>query len=730
MEQLLGVVAASAAVAAVVLLPGFGLTWLASLRPRRGSVPPADRPPERRDAALAAQARTGAAESLVLAIAWSAVVMAAVGGALLALGWFSSGTMAVVALIASASGVVPFLRWCGSLRTRVWAVLVAAALTIPWASLATRGGYPPAGGFQWYYWNLGRELDSVGAAPAWVLEFGERVRWLPDYVMFNVASEAYRGLTLGMDEAAAMAYWRVPVAFLGVAMTCLVLRLWLPRAAATVGAAAVAGTTFFITKFSTYKPEALAIVLGLAGVWLLVTALREERPRWILLAGALSGIGLGVHAIAATVTAMLMVAAAGVEWWSLPRDRRSVMAAALACGVVAALGVAVATGVTLQDRALVAADAANPRAAAGADPTYTFFRRVAGDFGPGEPRRLKSRLVSAVDPVWPGTRIAAMPWILIPPALALGLLLTIALARADLRRGGLTIAAFGALLLAGIAFFALAFDTYVPQYTGIARFGQYLPLVAGLAVGAVLAAWLAALSRRWRGYARWRFDAIVATASVLFAVALVLTQVSGSRAADEELAGLDRGLGDAGREALATIEARAGGDEAVLSNATTRGSVEFLGRRESPLEGRQPFIEEPAFLEAANAVLLEAHQFLEGATGTELLRRLGVRWVLIADDPTELGAQGSYGGSIRQFQARSDLIEAWRRGDVTLFRTAAAPQPLERIGPARTTRARLALSTAGLAALFLGFSLLLERLRHHGTQRAESAHRDPIARGH
>ena len=42
------------------------------------------------------------------------------------------------------------------------------------------------------------------------------------------------------------------------------------------------------------------------------------------------------------------------------------------------------------------------------------------------------------------------------------------------------IVAAGALVGAGIAFFALAFDTYVPRWTGLVRFGQYLPLLVGL----------------------------------------------------------------------------------------------------------------------------------------------------------------------------------------------------------------------------------------------------------
>ena len=54
--------------------------------------------------------------------------------------------------------------------------------------------------------------------------------------------------------------------------------------------------------------------------------------------------------------------------------------------------------------------------------------------------------------------------------------------------------------------------------------------------------------------------------------------------------------------------------DVVLSNALTTGTVESFTGLEDPLEGRQPLIEDPAFLAAANQLLLDAHDWFEDPT--------------------------------------------------------------------------------------------------------------------
>ncbi len=80
-----------------------------------------------------------------------------------------------------------------------------------------------------------------------------------------------------LPRADALAAFRVPVTMLGVLLLFAVLRLWVGRPAAFIGAALIAGTTFYLAKFDAYKPEALGIVLGLAALWLVVRGVRSGR---------------------------------------------------------------------------------------------------------------------------------------------------------------------------------------------------------------------------------------------------------------------------------------------------------------------------------------------------------------------------------------------------------------------------------------------------------------------
>ena len=746
--RLFDITVAMAAFGVLLVLPGFGLQWVLTRGRARserraghedpatapaapaGDGAPADRRANPGGTGTSGKAATtdDAAASLVLAIAWSVILVSAAGAVLLAFAIFSAEAVAVFALVAAAVGVLPFVRFCLALPRHALAAVPLGALTLPWVWLATRDGFRPASSFQWYYWNLGTQLDQAGGIPTFVAEFGDRVRWLPDYVLFNILSEGYGALAIGMSESAALSYWRVPAALFGVLMVYLVQRLWLGRAAAIGGTAVTSATTFYILKFNAYKAEPMAIALGLVAVWLVVQGIRGRRASWILLAGSVAGVSVGVHAIGATVTAMLLLAAGTVEWLTVRRCWKLSLAVVLVCGGVAAGAVVVATGVSLQGRAVVASDAARPGVVGGVDPTYTFFRRTAGGFEDAAPRGRGTRVRAAIDRPWPGVDVLeGRRGKAVIAVVALGLVLALVLGGAGLRKGVVSIGAFGGVLAAGMAFFAVSFDTYVPQHTGIARFGSYLPLVIGLAVGPSIEGFLLGL-RRVRVRPGPRLAAVVvAVFAVPWAIMTVMAplrseqRVNGGRVGPE-FGETDERLGPAADSAIATLLERAGPGDAVLSNASTRGTIEFLTGREAPLEGRQPFIEDRSFLLEVNDLLLDTHEYFLDPSQPALLERLDVRWLLVAGDPSALGANFSYSSEdtpVEEALGRSLVIErlarqpyletVWRGGGVALFRTRTPADAVVQVGEADERPLELMLSGAALALVLAGVGAVSRR---------------------
>ncbi len=756
--RLFDIAVAMAAFGVLLVLPGFGLQWvLARFRGRSAerdaaATPRDDATPRERDAAATrdtalsnpaagrdAPAPSDAATSLVLAIAWSVILVSAAGAVLLAFAIFSAEAVAVFALVAAAVGVLPFLRFGLRLPRHALAAVPLGALALPWVWLATRDGFRPASSFQWYYWNLGTQLDQAGGIPTFVAEFGDRVRWLPDYVLFNILSEGYGALAVGMSESAALSYWRVPAALFGVLMVYLVQRLWLGRAAAIGGAAVTSATTFYILKFNAYKAEPMAIALGLVAVWLVVQGVRGRRASWILLAGSVAGVAVGVHAIGATVTAMLLLTAGTVEWLTVRRPWRLSLAVVLLCGGIAAGAVVVATGVSLQGRAVVASDAAHPAVVDGIDPTYTFFRRTAGGFEDAAPRGRGTRVRAAIDRPWPGIDVLeGRRGKAVLGVVALGLVLALLVGGAGLRKGVVSIGAFGGLLAAGMAFFAVSFDTYVPQHTGIARFGSYLPLVIGLAVGPSIEGFLLGL-RRVRVRPGPRLAAVlVAVVAVPWAIMTVMAplrseqRVNGGKVGPE-FGETDERLGRPAEQAVAALLKEAAPDDAVLSNASTRGTIEFLTGREAPLEGRQPFIEDSSFLLEVNDLLLDTHEYFLDPSKADVLQRLDVRWLLVAGDPSALGANFSYSSEdtpIEEALGRSLVVErlarqpyletVWRGGGVGLFRTREPSEPVDQVGEADPRPVELILSGVALALVLVGVGAVSRRAVKRTERRADA----------
>lgn len=633
-------------------------------------------------ARLAGQYR-GAAVELVLALTVGVLVVVGLGLGLVGLGVYSPAALAAGALLAAVSGLRPAAAWCrarwavrSESRRRdlaLWAWLLVASL--PWWVTAVTPGYPPADRLVWTYAVIGRQLAEAGGIPASVEEWGITLRWLPDYLAFNLLSGAYEGLLGFARSADVLAAWRVPVVLLGLWLSFGVVRLWLSGGPAIVGTALLGGSLTMLSKFNAYKPEALGIVLGLAALWLVVVGLRHRRAAWILLAGLVLGLDLAVHAIAATVVGLVIVGVGVAEWGSgvaagrvaaeRPRrgrwNRRPI--GWLVGAALAGVALSVAIGVLFQGRPLVATDALHPTLVDGRDPTWTFFLRSTGDFRDPEPPRPALPLARGVTTPWDGLTVASATGWWFVAVVGVGAFFVLARPSWRGRAGVVGWSLAAGLLGLGMAVFALRFETYVPRWTGLVRFGQYVPILA--AVGAAFAleggrwAWRLVAAGPLRPVARrWVVRAVAVGALAWF------VGVAGAALTREATR-----LSPAGERALAELARLGSPGDVVLSNVLTPGTIEFFTGLEVPLEGRQPLIEELEVLDTANALLLRAHRFWTGdRRADDLLGDLRVRWLLVADDPALLGASAGLGGSTAVLAGRPGIEVVWREGGVAIAR--------------------------------------------------------------
>jgi hypothetical protein len=216
-------------------------------------------------------------DELELAVGTTVIATTVVGAALIGFEAFTASRMAVPFAILGLIGIPRASVWAWPLLRRP-APYVLLALTTPWIWNALRDGYPPAGLFQWYYWDLGRALSQTHGIPSYVTEFGGHVRWLPDYLVFNIAAETYHGVARLGSNAEQLSAFRISLALLGIVAVYGTLRLWIRSWTALAGTALVVATLAFADKFNTFKPESYGIVLGLIVVRLGVRGVRRRDP--------------------------------------------------------------------------------------------------------------------------------------------------------------------------------------------------------------------------------------------------------------------------------------------------------------------------------------------------------------------------------------------------------------------------------------------------------------------
>lgn len=690
----------------LLVLPGLGVAVaVASWRSRR-----LDASVDDRDGTVT--------EELARAIAVSVVLAVLIGYFLIATTAFTDMRLAVAVLPFAALGV---LRLPGVLRrlARSWLpVAVLLVLSVPFVLPALRPGYAPINNFNWYYWSLGKDLSLAHGIPSWVAEYGMRVRWQPDYLSFSVLSEGFRGLFVGQSDIAAVSMFKVPVALLTLFVVYAAFRLWFRRPAALLGTALLLVTTVSTAKLGNARPEILGFALGLVALVVGIHALRRRQPAGYVLAATLLAVAASVHAIGALVAGVLLVAGTLCE---IAADRRGALAQLRVAvgGAVAFAVVVAATGWALQGRLFVGSNAGNPHLVSGSDPTLTYFRLSEGlQHRPDVMTRLLGQLLGFVQRPAIGTGAS---WVLVAvlvACLAVGLVLG-----SRRTRQAVVVTCCLALFLAlGVAWFALRYDTFVPQNTGLSRFTQWAPLCYVLAVTCAVQGLGDAAGRHVedrRGGRRVRAGAPVAAAVVaVLAIAaaagwaVVLNGEFPSRAA----------LTPEAAAAVAEINKVASPDDVLLTNVASHGILEFTTRAEVPLEGRQPVIENLGVLEGTNSYLRRVTAFFTSPRGVDPGSAFAARWVLVTDQPQALGATRTFGPPLAAVRGASGLTLVWHRDHTTLYRATPAAVDTDHVGPSRSALTRFVVGLLACLVLVGGAAAIVTR-RPAGPRRRRAGRR-------
>ena len=635
------------------------------------------------------------AREVMLGVALTPLVVALVALVLLGFSVFSP-SRAGAALAAAGLPGLWRARPCALGLAKRPATYLIAVLAVPFAWSTSLAGAPGTSTFQWYYWLLGTQLSKANGIPSSVAEYGQRVRWAPDYLIFNTVGDAYRGLAPVGNSMSQIAAWRIPLALLGLASAYAFFRLWLRRPAALAGVLVLAPSVFFTQKFGAYFPEAYAAVLGLVAITIAVTALREGKYAPVLLAGSVLGVDLAVNAIAATAMGFLFIASVVVELSARRGPRAATAWRSLGAAAVLAVVVTVAMGWSLQGRALVFADAGTPhRAADGTDPTLAFIRLSTGKFN-AQPSKLSldQELSDSATKPWPDLALTSNYGI------GLGLLTLggIGFALRRKRRGArrlLAVLLVYSFSLAAFALYsALRYDTFVPRHTGLSRLLQYAPLV----ISALVAI---AFEGAFEGHVRTADRRRRATRTRTMAVAFgVCGLMAASASALVIWRQFNRALtiSPAGEAVLRLLEREARPTDIVVGNVGTRGLLAVRSGSISLLEGRQPFLEQPRFLDGSNKAFADAHRFFTGTGDPGFADAYGVDWIIVADRPALLGSTGNFGVPGKAWRVPGFRLDFARDGVRLFRRIEPLPAPDPAVGKARDLGERTAIVLAALIA--------------------------------
>ena len=518
-------------------------------------------------------------------------------------------------------------------RANPWAIVsglvVIAGVVVVRLAVDPIASIPGVASFR--YWADATELADTGAFPAQTLQFGA---FYPPATSKSLLDAFTAGMTIvvGRDPIPTLG------AMLFVSSVGMAAVLWgaawelgLRFTAALLPLLAVTNRVFLNTELTTdldvYRAESYGRLMAVAALLACVRALRDGRRVDLVVAGIVTGIGIGTHLIA------MLVAAIAVGWYLVGRLllRDSIKSLAIRGAAVLGVALLLASAVVLFPQGDLAFEGAGGEGYdeldRDFDPTFFLHTGKQKELTPAyfankadlAPRLfLGSAFGLTIDRGGDNSSIRPVALMLVG-GLVLAVLMFLFLPR-HLKVIGVVGWGLVATMIAVTLFFAYRNDVYILADWGRRRLFRYnsLPLLLmGLAlveVGVLLVARKAA-----------RIAGALALVLVLAVAALVWPGASDSKEG--------RGAEEAGTaiEVLNWIRSETQCESVILTNQRTVGVFKAMTGRVALLEGMSPYLR-PEMLDRSIDLMLEARSFFKDPSGQgRLLQEKGIDYVVVLD---------------------------------------------------------------------------------------------------
>lgn len=557
-----------------------------------------------------------------------------------------------VVLIGAALAVISVIVLVGPGRAGVKVVLAAnERVTLLVAPLiALLGGLPLLGQLvanrdsfaqptPWYYWQQVQDTVAAHGVPAWSYEWARRIPFLDDYGAFTAGTGVLVVAAAGRESglAAAQSVEALTLIAAGIALF-LLARVW----GATRPAAAGAVLLFFaldiyVSKFSSFRPEASAYVLAFLAAcfarrWL------EQRRTGDLVAAGFALLTLGQEHGIVWLLALCLIGATVLAGTSLASGVRDALVRVGLLGVVV-VGTWLVGGVIFGGNlGGVSKLGGLPSIVDGTDPTWVFQSRSAGAFLPGGPPSTSTIARVSFERGFLGL---SWQWHAVAGALVVIGLVVGALSGTSERRAVATrclafVLAGYAGVLAVSVWFTETWSTYVPRRTG---FGRLLPLA--LVLLPIAAAVVVSLPSRAKVRLAASALLVVVSAGALVRGLDQVDTYANQRPPADRLAVL-RSLNLPPRSM-------------VLANSYTEGFLRVVLGARGVVEGRAPYTES-RLLDRTNGLLEQARRFFAHPDSPGRKIPDHPAYVLaITDDSWNLGTPFVMPTDLDGLQQRKDL---------------------------------------------------------------------------
>jgi hypothetical protein len=480
------------------------------------------------------------------------------------------------------------------------------------------------------YWADATELADTGAFPEQTLQFGA---FYPPATSKSLLDAFTAGMIIvvGRDPIPTLgAMLFVGSVGLSVALWGVAWELGLRFTAALLPLLVVANRLFLNTELTTdldvYRAEVFGRLMAACALLVCVRALREGRRVDLVVAGIVTGIGIGTHLIA------MLIAAIAVGWYLIGRLllRDSIKSLAIRGAVVLGVAILLASAVILFPQGDLAFEGAGGEGYEELDRDFdpTLFlltgkerhvpQKRFAKMADGSPREfLASSFGATFGPS--GGNPFRLPIVILAAGLVLAVLMFLFLPR-PLKTIGLMGWGLVASMIAITLFLAYRNDVYILAVWGKRRLSDYSSLPLFLMGLALVEAGVLLVAKKVP-----RVAGAIATVLVLGVAALLWPQAVDTKEG--------RGPEEAGTavEMLDWVRANTDCDSMILTNQRMVGVFKAMTGRVALLEGMSPYLR-PDMLDHSIDLMLEARGFYMEPSGLEqFLQDEGIDYVVVLD---------------------------------------------------------------------------------------------------